>query len=149
MRGRAAASKGTKSCRTPQTLSGLKSVLSDLNSALSGLKSALSALESALSGLKSALSCLKFTLLGLKSALSDLESALSGLKSGWTDGRTDGMTNESPPVFYRTSSPLGPLPCFPSLHITIMQSRATGIADHILPLGDLLILMLVKTKIHL
>ena len=28
-------------------------------------------------------------------------------------------------------------PCFLSLHITIMQSRATGIADHILPLGDL------------
>ena len=32
----------------------------------------------------------------------------------WTDGRndeqTDGMTNESPPVFYRTSSPSGPLP---------------------------------------
>ena len=41
------------------------------------------------------------------------------------------------PVFYRTSSPSGPLPCFLSLQITIMQSRATGIADHILPLGDL------------
>ena len=26
------------------------------------------------------------------------------------DGQTDGWTNESPPVFYRTSSPLGPLP---------------------------------------
>ena len=26
------------------------------------------------------------------------------------DERTDGMTNESPPVFYRTSSPSGPLP---------------------------------------
>ena len=46
--------------------------------------------------------------------------------------------NESPPVFYRTSSPSGPLPCFPSLRFTITQSRATGIADHILPLGDLL-----------
>merc|ERR1711942_308638 len=46
-------------------------------------------------------------------------------------------TNESPPVFYRTLSPLGPLPCLPSLQFTIMQSRATGIADHILPLGDL------------
>ena len=54
------------------------------------------------------------------------------------DGRTDGMTNESPPVFYRTSSPLGPLPCFLSLHFTITQSRATGIVDHILPSGDLL-----------
>ena len=26
------------------------------------------------------------------------------------NGRTDKQTNESPPVFYRTSSPLGPLP---------------------------------------
>ena len=34
-------------------------------------------------------------------------------------------------------SPSGPLPCFPSLQFTITQSRATGIADHILPLGDL------------
>ena len=30
------------------------------------------------------------------------------------------------------------LPCFLSLQFTITQSRATGIADHILPLGDLL-----------
>ena len=29
---------------------------------------------------------------------------------GGTDERTDGRTNESPPVFYRTSSPSGPLP---------------------------------------
>ena len=28
----------------------------------------------------------------------------------WGDKRTNGMTNESPPVFYRTSSPSGPLP---------------------------------------
>ena len=27
-----------------------------------------------------------------------------------TNERTDGRTNESPPVFYRTSSPSGPLP---------------------------------------
>ena len=40
-------------------------------------------------------------------------------------------------MFYRTSSPSGPLPCYPSLKFTIAQSRATGIADHILPLGDL------------
>ena len=33
---------------------------------------------------------------------------------------------------------MGPLPCFPSLKFTIKQSMATGIADHILPLGDLL-----------
>ena len=29
---------------------------------------------------------------------------------GLTNERTDGRTNESPPVFYRTSSPSGPLP---------------------------------------
>ena len=34
-------------------------------------------------------------------------------------------------------SPSGPLPCSPSLQFTITQSRATGIADHILPFGDL------------
>ena len=45
-------------------------------------------------------------------------------------------------MFYRTSSPSGPLPCFFSLQFTIMQSRATGIADHILPLGDLLCMCL-------
>ena len=33
-------------------------------------------------------------------------------------------------------SPLGPLPCFLSLEFLIMQSRATGISDHILHLGD-------------
>ena len=35
-------------------------------------------------------------------------------------------------------SPSGPLPCFLPLQFTIMQSRALGIADRILPLGDLL-----------
>ena len=39
-----------------------------------------------------------------------------------------GRMNESPPVLYRTFSPLGPLPCSPSLKLTITQSRATGIA---------------------
>ena len=29
---------------------------------------------------------------------------------GRTNERTDGQTNKSPPVFYRTSSPSGPLP---------------------------------------
>ena len=70
------------------------------------------------------------------------EMADFGPERAWgerTDGRTDGMTNESPPVSYRTSSPSGPLPCFLSLKFTIMQSRAKGIADHILPLGDWLI----------
>ena len=31
-----------------------------------------------------------------------------------THRRTDGQTNKSPLVFYRTLSPSGPLPCFPS-----------------------------------
>ena len=45
-------------------------------------------------------------------------------------GRTDGRTNEQKsPVFYRTSSPSGPLPCL-SFQFTTMQSRAMGIADH-------------------
>ena len=55
---------------------------------------------------------------------------------GGTNGQTNRWTNENPPVFYRTSSPSGPLLCFLSLKLTIMQSRAKGIADHILPLGD-------------
>ena len=49
----------------------------------------------------------------------------------------DERMNKSPPVFYRTSSPSGPLPSFLSPQFTIMQSKATGITDHILPLGDL------------
>ena len=65
----------------------------------------------------------------------------AGLRGRGTDRCTDRlMDRKIPPVFYRTLSPLGPLPCFLSLHFTIMQSRATGIADHILPLGDLLYL---------
>ena len=53
------------------------------------------------------------------------------------DRRMNERMNKSPPVFYRTLSPSGSLPCFLSLQFTIMQSRAMGIADHILPLGDL------------
>ena len=57
----------------------------------------------------------------------------------WELAQMDKRTNKrKSPVFYRTSSPSGLLPCFLSLQFTIMQSRATGIADHILPLGDLL-----------
>ena len=40
------------------------------------------------------------------------------------------------PMFYRTLFPSRPLLSFPSLNITIMQSRATGITDHLLPLGN-------------
>ena len=50
--------------------------------------------------------------------------------------RSRTQSSRSPPVFYRTLSPLGPLPCLPSPTFTYTQSRATGVADHILPLGD-------------
>ena len=51
------------------------------------------------------------------------------------DGRMDGMTNESPPVFYRTLSPSGPLPknirwsevsmpCLTRLWLRLRGSRA-------------------------
>ena len=57
---------------------------------------------------------------------------------GRTDERTDERTNkQKSPVFYRTLSPS--LPCFLLLQFTIMLSRARGIADHTLPLGDLII----------
>ena len=49
------------------------------------------------------------------------------------DGQTDELTED--PVFYKTLSPLGPLPCFLSLQFKII--RATSVADHIVPLGDL------------
>ena len=52
------------------------------------------------------------------------------------DGWTNKQTNESPPVFYKTSTPLGPLPCYQSPTITNIYSRAMSIADHVLPLGD-------------
>ena len=55
----------------------------------------------------------------------------------WELAQMDKRTNKrKSPVFYRTSSPSGPLPCL-SFRFTTMQSRATGIADHVLPLGDL------------
>ena len=59
-----------------------------------------------------------------------------GPRDGWT--LTGRRTDRNSPVFYRTFSPSGPLPCFLSLQFTIMQSRAKCIADHILPLGNLL-----------
>ena len=39
-----------------------------------------------------------------------LERAWGGRTNGRTNGRTKKWTNESPPVFYRTLSPSGPLP---------------------------------------
>ena len=41
----------------------------------------------------------------------DRERPIDGRRDRWTDGRTDGRTDKLiPPVFYRTSSPSGPLP---------------------------------------
>ena len=47
----------------------------------------------------------------------------------------EGWTNENPPVFDKTLSPSGWLACSLIHKFTIMQSGATGIANHILPLG--------------
>ena len=147
---------------------------SGLLSGLSGLKSGLSGLKSGLLGLKSNLLpqirplkpqisylILKSVLYGLSSldpALPRLKLAhsspqlalwpyISPLTPEIQPKRMDGWTNErankSPSVFYRTLSPSGPLPCL-SFQITTMQSRATGIADHVLPLGDL---FFFRTKI--
>ena len=48
--------------------------------------------------------------LDLRPERPDLRPEGSDEGGGLTNERTDGRTNESPPVFYRTSSPLGPLP---------------------------------------
>ena len=61
---------------------------------------------------------------------------MNGQTGRWTDGQILH-------VFYRTLSPSGPLPCF-----TIMQSRALGIADHILPVGVLLLLFYCYNRIR-
>ena len=54
------------------------------------------------------------------------------------DKHTDEWNEEQKsPCVLQDFVPFGPLPCFLSLQFTIMLSRATGIADHILPLGDL------------
>ena len=52
----------------------------------------------------------------------NLWGQISGLRGPGGNGRRNERMNESPPVFYRTSSPSGPLPCFLSLHFTIMQA---------------------------
>ena len=49
------------------------------------------------------------------------------------NGQKDGILNESPTLFYRTASPLRPLPYFPPHEYS--QSRATAIAAKILPMG--------------
>ena len=55
----------------------------------------------------------------------------------WRDGRTDGWTYaQIPPVFYRTSSPLGLLPCLLHHCHCKKEWQGKGTADHILPVGD-------------
>ena len=49
------------------------------------------------------------------------------------DGRTDAQIS---PVFYRTSSPLGPLPCLLPNRPHSVDGQGKGTADHLLPLGD-------------
>ena len=47
----------------------------------------------------------------LRSQRADLRPERADLRPGrGTNGMTDGRTNKSPPMFYRTSSPSGPLP---------------------------------------
>ena len=133
----AAAPKGTKSCRThgdfrssihlfvrssvgpPQALSGLKSALSGLKSALSGLKSALSGLESARvdvrperTGFRPEKADFRPERAGSRPEKADFrpERAYFRPERAW-GGQTNGRTNErTSPVFYRTSTPSGPLP---------------------------------------
>ena len=77
--------------------------------ALSGLKSALSGLKSALSGLASERE-------DFKPDRADSKPERTGFRperawGGQTEGRMDGRTDkQKSPVFYRTSSPSGPLP---------------------------------------
>ena len=62
---------------------------------------------------KRAVSGLRWQISGLRGQISELKgpiSGLGGLIGGQTDRRTDGWTNISLPVFYRTVSLLGPLP---------------------------------------
>ena len=123
-------------------------------SRFSGLKSALSGLKTAFLGLKSVLSELKLALAGLKYGLSGLNSALRpricafrppiyslGLQITYLRPETSPLRLQIDLIRPQTS-PLSPsasglLPCFPSFLFTTLQSRATGIADHILPLGNL------------
>ena len=53
------------------------------------------------------------------------------------DGQMDGQTKV--PCILQDFAPLGLQPCL-SFRFTTMQSRATGIADYVLPLGDLFLL---------
>ena len=83
--------------------------------------------------------------------MTELLSQIQGLRGqisradlqgpGWADRRMNGrkVGRTKVPLCSTGLSPLrGRCPASPSLQFTITQSRATGIADHVLPLGDLL-----------
>ena len=70
------------------------------------------------SGVKIGISGVKIGISGVKIGISRIKIGVSGVKI-WVSnhgprGRTDGWTDKRKfsPVFYRTLSPLGPLPCF-------------------------------------
>ena len=74
--------------------------------------------------------------------LSGLTSALLDLNSAQTDRQMDERTDEQKsPYVLQDFVPFGAAALLP-LQFTIMQSWVTGMADHILPLGDLFKVML-------
>ena len=62
-----------------------------------------------------------------------MDGRADGRLQGRTDGRTDAQIS---PVFYRTLSSLGPLPCLLSHCHRHVNGQGKGTADHLLPLGD-------------
>ena len=77
-----------------------------------------------------------------------------GLRSGWmaqrgerTDVRTNGWTDGrkiSP--FYRTSSPIGAAALPPPMKTKEKAEQGKGTADHLMPLGYLLFLSLLRQR---
>ena len=133
MRGRAAAPKGTNSCRiqvtfvclsfrpsirpSPQVLSGLKSAPSSLKSALSGLKSALSGLESERADFRPERADSRPERKGVKSERADFRPERAYSRPERADFRPERAWGEDKrinerksPLIYRTLSPSGPLP---------------------------------------
>ena len=160
----AAAPKGTKSCRTQRTLvcpsvqssvcssppgpfrpeiCPLRSLICPLRPEICPFRTETCPLrpKSVLQGLKSALLDSRPEIADFRPERADFlperadfrpERAWGGGTNEQTNRWTDRRTNKSP-VFYRTLSLSEPLLCL-SFRNTTMQSRAKGIADHILPL---------------
>ena len=55
------------------------------------------------------------------------------------DNQTDRLDVQIPPVFYRTLSPSGPLPCSLQKLPSSVTQQGKGTDDHLLPLGDWLL----------